>query len=206
MWEKTGLDADVVIPVPDSSRPCALSMSFRIKRKYREGLVKNRYIGRTFIMPGQTIRKASIKHKLSPIGLELKGKNVLVVDDSIVRGNTSRKIIDMIRDAGAKKVYFASSCPPIKFPCVYGIDMVRKSEFIAANNTIEEIKKKIGADFLLYQTLDGLKRSAKRGNPAIKEFCAACMDGDYPTHDIDNKVLMRMGNERTESKRNTKTE
>lgn len=205
-WKKTGIDPDVVIPVPDSSRPAALSMAFHIRKKYREGLLKNRYIGRTFIMPGQEIRKKSISYKLSPLKLEIKNKKVLIVDDSIVRGNTSKKIISMLRAYGAKKVYFVSSCPPIRHPCVYGIDMIRRKEFIAANNSVEKIKKLINADYLLYQKLDSLKRSCKKGNKKLDDLCSACMDGKYPTHDITPAVLRRLGGERTSSKKKASQE
>lgn len=199
-WQKTGLIPDVIMPVPDSSRPAAQSMAYDMNVKYREALVKNRYIGRTFIMPGQSERTKNIKRKLTPIDLEISGRNVLIVDDSIVRGNTSRQIIEMVRTAGAKKVFFASSCPPIKYPCVYGIDMVRRKEFIATDKTVAEIEKEIHADKLVYQTIEGLERSARAGNPNIKKFCMACLDGKYPTKDIDDEVLRRMGDERTSAK------
>lgn len=187
--KKAKLKIDAVIPVPDTSRAAALSLAQELGVPYREGLIKNRYIGRTFIMPGQEIRKKSIKYKLNPIELEIRGKNVLLVDDSIVRGNTSKKIIEMVREVGAKKVYFASSAPPLKHPCVYGVDMPSRKEFIAHNLSTEEVSKAIGADKLFYQQLPDLIESAHEGNKKIKTFCAACMDGNYPTHDVDEKLL-----------------
>ena len=184
VWEKTKLKADVVIPVPDSARSAALSFSQETGIPYREGFVKNRYVGRTFIMANQAKRQASIRYKLNTIRLEFEGKRVLIIDDSIVRGNTSAAIIKAARAAGARKVYFASYSAPLKFPCVYGIDMSTKDDFIALNRTEDEIAKTIGADKLIYQTVDGMIRSAIAGNKKITNFCLACFTGKYPTGDI----------------------
>jgi amidophosphoribosyltransferase len=183
------LKIDVVVPVPDSSRSAALSLAAELGIPYREGLVKNRYIGRTFIMPGQEIRKKSIHYKLNPIKLELNKRNVLLVDDSIVRGNTSKKIIDMIRNAGAKKVYFASSAPPLISPCVYGVDMPSKKEFVANELDVDQICKAIGADRLFYQDDKDLLDAAQKGNPQITNFCYACMGGKYPTPEVTKEML-----------------
>lgn len=199
-WEKTGLEADVVIPVPDTSRTSAEAMAEHLGIKYSEGLLKNRYIGRTFIMAGQSLRRKSIKRKLTPIKIVIKGQRVILVDDSIVRGNTSREIIKMVREAGASKVYFVVASPPIKHPCIYGIDMSVKGEFAAAGHTIKEIQESIGADFLLYQDLDDLKKACSGGKSGIKEFCAACMDGKYPTGDVTPDMLKKIENERMTSK------
>lgn len=188
---KGGLRIDVVVPVPDTARSAAFELAAEIGVQCREGLIKNRYIGRTFIMPGQGIRKRSIKYKLNPIPLEIQGKNVLLVDDSVVRGNTSRKIIEMVREAGAEKVYFASSCSPLINPCVYGVDMPSRKDFIAYNLSVEEIGKAIGADAIFYQDLKDLVAAVKAGNPKIKNFCTACLDGKYPTPDITEEVLQR---------------
>jgi amidophosphoribosyltransferase len=182
-------DIDVVIPIPDSSRPSALQLANRLGIPFREGFVKNRYIGRTFIMPGQAMRKKSVRQKLNAIGMEFKGKNVLLVDDSIVRGTTSREIVQMARDAGARKVYFASAAPPVKFPNVYGIDMPSRRELIATGRSDEEICREIGADKLVYQDLDDLKAAVRKVNPAIKYFEASCFDGDYITGDITLEYL-----------------
>lgn len=186
-----GLKIDVVIPVPDTARSAAVEIAHAIGVPYREGLVKNRYIGRTFIMPGQGVRKKSVKYKLNPIPLEIKDKRVLLIDDSIVRGNTSRKIIEMVREAGATAVYFASCCPPLKNPCVYGVDMPSRKEFIANNLTIEEVGKALGADAIFYQTLEDLVQSVKAGNPEITNFCTACLSGKYPTPEVTEEVLAR---------------
>jgi len=162
-WD--GVDIDVVIPIPDSSRPSALQLANRLGLPFREGFVKNRYIGRTFIMPGQAMRKKSVRQKLNAIGVEFKGKNVLLVDDSIVRGTTSREIVQMAREAGARKVYFASAAPPVCFPNVYGIDMPSRSELIATGRSDTEICREIGADRLIYQDLDDLKAAVRKINP-----------------------------------------
>lgn len=188
---KKGLKIDVVVPVPDTARSAGVEIAAEIGVPYREGLIKNRYIGRTFIMPGQNIRKRSIKYKLNPIPLELEGKNVLLVDDSIVRGNTSRKIIEMVRGAGAKHVYIALCCPPLRHPCVYGVDMPSRKDFVAHNLTIDEIGKVIGADAIFYQNLKDLVTSVKAGNPKVKNFCTACFSGKYPTPDITEEVLQK---------------
>ena len=195
-WLKTGKKADVIIPVPDTSRAAALSMSERTNIKYREGLIKNRYIGRTFIMPGQKIRKDSIRHKLNPIELEINGKEVLLIDDSVVRGNTSKKIISLVREAGAKNIYFGIYSSPIKFPCVYGIDMATKKDFIAKGHSVEEIKELIGADFVMYQKLENMIVACKEGNPSICKFCTACFTGDYPTGDVTPEMLEKIEHER----------
>ncbi len=195
-WKKTGIHVDVVIPVPESARDAALALAQRLGAKYREGFVKNRYIGRTFIMPGNRIRRKSIRHKLNAIQLEFKDKDVLLVDDSIVRGNTSRELVQMARDAGARKVYFASCSPPLKHPCVYGIDMSTKNEFIARGRSSEEIAREIGADYVLYQELGDLETSVREGNPDIVQFCNACFTGRYPTNDVTDDVLASIEGER----------
>lgn len=174
-------DIDVVIPIPDTSRTAALEMAHIMDCKYREGFIKNRYIGRTFIMPGQTQREKSVRHKLNPINLEYKDKNVLLVDDSIVRGTTSKEIVQMARDAGAKKVYFASASPPVRYQNVYGIDMPAASELIAHNKNIGEVRKEIGADKLFYQDIKDLIKSVKKGNPNLREFETSVFTGDYIT-------------------------
>lgn len=180
---------DVVIPIPDSSRPSALQLANRLNILFREGFVKNRYIGRTFIMPGQAMRKKSVRQKLNAIGLEFKGKNVLLVDDSIVRGTTSREIVQMARDAGALKVYFASAAPPVRYPNVYGIDMPSRAELIATGRSDEEICREIGADALIYQDIEDLKSAVRKANPGILQFEASCFDGNYITGDITPAYL-----------------
>ena len=177
-------EIDVVIPIPESSRPSAMQLAQRIGKPYREGFVKNRYVGRTFIMPGQGVRKKSVRQKLNAIGVEFKGRNVLLVDDSIVRGNTSKEIVQMAREAGARKVYMASAAPPVRFPNVYGIDMPTSEELIAHNRSIEEIRVFIGADALIYQDVNAMKRVVGALNPAIKSFEASCFDGVYITGDV----------------------
>ena len=185
-------DIDVVIPIPDSSRPSALQLANRLGIPFREGFVKNRYIGRTFIMPGQAMRKKSVRQKLNAISVEFKGKNVLLVDDSIVRGTTSREIVQMARDAGARKVYFASAAPPVKFPNVYGIDMPSRRELIATGRTDDEICREIGADRIIYQDLADLKAAVNKSNPAITRFDCSCFDGEYITGDITPEYLNRI--------------
>ena len=182
-------DVDVVIPIPDTSRTSALQLANNLGIKYREGFIKNRYIGRTFIMPGQQQRKKSVRQKLNAIELEFKDKNVLLVDDSIVRGTTSSQIIDMAREAGANKVYFASAAPPVRYPNVYGIDMPTSSELIAHNRTEEQICKEIGADWLLFQDMEDLVDAVKKGSPDISGFDASVFTGEYVTGDIDNHYL-----------------
>lgn len=183
------LDIDVVIPIPDTSRPSALQVGLALGLEYREGFIKNRYIGRTFIMPGQALRKKSVRQKLNPIGVEFEGKNVLLIDDSIVRGTTSQQIVQMARDAGAKKVYFASAAPPVRFPNVYGIDMPSRDELLATNRTDEEICQEIGADGLIYQDLEALEATVTALNPALKEFDSSCFNGRYVTGDVDANYL-----------------
>ena len=189
---KQSNDIDVVIPIPDTSRTSALPISILLNKKLREGFVKNRYIGRTFIMPGQKIRKKSVKQKLNTINREFKNKNILLIDDSIVRGNTSKQIIQMARDAGAKKVYFASASPPIRFPNVYGIDMPYVDELIAYNKNIDEICKEIGSDKLIYQDLDDLIAAVKEGRTSIKNFDTSCFSGEYIT-EVSKDYLINLG-------------
>jgi amidophosphoribosyltransferase len=183
------LTIDAVIPIPDSSRPSALELACRLGVPFREGFVKNRYIGRTFIMPGQASRKKSVRQKLNAIAQEFNGKNVLLVDDSIVRGTTSREIINMAREAGAKKVYFASASPPVRHANVYGIDMPTRAELIAAHRDDEEIRHEIGADALIYQDLDALRQAVSSVNPALTQFDTSCFDGHYITGDISADYL-----------------
>lgn len=177
-------EIDVVIPIPESSRPSAMQLAQRLGKPYREGFVKNRYVGRTFIMPGQGARKKSVRQKLNAIGLEFKDRNVLLVDDSIVRGTTSKEIVQMARDAGARKVYMASAAPPVRFPNVYGIDMPTNKELIAHNRTLEEIREFIGADALIYQDVEAMKRVVGQLNPAVVGFEASCFDGHYITGNV----------------------
>ena len=195
---------DVVIPIPDTSRTAALELANHLGVKYREGFMKNRYIGRTFIMPGQQQRKKSVRQKLNPVELEFKGKNVLLVDDSIVRGTTCHEIIQMARESGARQVFFASAAPPVKFPNVYGIDMPAKSELIASGHTVEEVRQIIGADRLIYQDLQDLIDAAREGNPEIEQFDCAVFDGKYVTGDIDEAYLLRLENRRNDQAKNNK--
>jgi amidophosphoribosyltransferase len=180
---------DVVMPIPDSSRPAAMQLAMKLGLDYREGFIKNRYIGRTFIMPGQAVRKKSVRQKLNAIGVEFKGKNVLIVDDSIVRGTTSREIVSMAREAGAAKVFFASAAPPVRFANVYGIDMPTRHELIATGRTDAEIAKEIGADVLVYQDLDALERAVREINPKLTHFETSCFSGDYVTGDVTTEYL-----------------
>ncbi len=182
-------EIDVVMPIPDSSRPAAIQLALKLGVEYREGFIKNRYIGRTFIMPGQGMRKKSVRQKLNAISSEFKGKNVLLVDDSIVRGTTSREIVQMAREAGARKVFFASAAPPVLFPNVYGIDMPTRDELIAYGRTVEEVCKEITADRLVYQDIDALKRSISDVNPELTNFEASCFDGVYVTGDVTPAYL-----------------
>ncbi|WP_348995102.1 amidophosphoribosyltransferase [Achromobacter sp. HNDS-1] len=191
-------DIDVVMPIPDSSRPAAMQLAARLNLDYREGLIKNRYVGRTFIMPGQAVRRKSVRQKLNAIGMEFKGKNVLLVDDSIVRGTTSREIVDMARAAGANKVYFASAAPPVRFPNVYGIDMPTQSELIATGRSDEEIARAIGADSLVYQDPHDMQQAVRDLNPKLSRFEASCFDGEYITGDITAEYLARLGQSRAE--------
>jgi len=193
-------DIDVVIPIPDSSRPSALQLANTLGVTYREGFVKNRYIGRTFIMPGQALRKKSVRQKLNPIGMEFKDKVVLLVDDSIVRGTTSREIVQMAREAGARKVYFASASPPVRFPNVYGIDMPNQRELVATGRSEAEVASEIDADLLIYQDLDALKAAVRAANPRLTQFEASCFDGKYITGDITADYLSQLAYERDASR------
>jgi amidophosphoribosyltransferase len=190
-------EIDVVIPIPESSRPSAMQLAQKIGKPYREGFVKNRYVGRTFIMPGQGVRKKSVRQKLNAIGVEFKGRNVLLVDDSIVRGNTSKEIVQMAREAGARKVYMASAAPPVRFPNVYGIDMPTTDELVAHNRTMEEIRQFIGADALIYQDVNAMKRVVGALNPAVAGFEASCFDGHYITGDISAADFDAIATQRT---------
>tara|TARA_Y100001970_G_scaffold216502_1_gene264975 strand:- start:386 stop:1912 length:1527 start_codon:yes stop_codon:yes gene_type:complete len=192
-------DIDVVIPVPDSGRISAIQLAKELDIDYREGLVKNRYIGRTFIMPGQSIRRDSVRKKLNTVEHEFAGKKVLLVDDSIVRGNTSRKIVEMARRSGAKKVYFASAAPPVRFPNVYGIDMAASSEFIANKNTVDEIAKNMGADRLFYQDLEDLVESVKFEPTGPQEFDTSCFNGFYVTDNVSSEYLEKIERIRSDS-------
>ena len=182
-------EIDVVMPIPDSSRPAAIQLALKLGVEYREGFIKNRYIGRTFLMPGQAIRRKSVRQKLNAIGSEFKGKNVLLVDDSIVRGTTSREIVQMAREAGARNVFFASAAPPVLFPNVYGIDMPTRDELIAYGRSTEEVCREITADALVYQDVDALKRSISDVNPDLTNFEASCFDGVYVTGDVTAEYL-----------------
>ncbi|KRH99861.1 amidophosphoribosyltransferase [Curvibacter sp. PAE-UM] len=185
-------EIDVVIPIPESSRPSAMQLAQLLGLPYREGFVKNRYVGRTFIMPGQAVRKKSVRQKLNVIGSEFKGRNVLLVDDSIVRGTTSREIVQMAREAGANKVYMASAAPPVRFPNVYGIDMPTVEELVAHGRTVEEVRQIIGADALIYQDVDAMKHAIGKLNTKINGFDASCFDGVYVTGDIRAEDIARM--------------
>jgi amidophosphoribosyltransferase len=199
--EMRSLDIDAVIPIPDSSRPAAMQLASQLGLSYREGFVKNRYIGRTFIMPGHAMRRKSVRQKLNTIAQEFRGKNVLLVDDSIVRGTTSREIVQMARESGARKVYFASAAPPVRYPNVYGIDMPTRSELIANGRSDDEIAQMIGADMLIYQDLESLKQAVRDTNPTIGEFEASCFDGCYVTGDVSKEYLADIENRREKSGR-----
>ena len=200
-------DIEVVIPIPDTSRTAASQVAYHLGVKYREGFIKNRYVGRTFIMPGQEERDNSVRRKLNAIDLEFKGKNVLLVDDSIVRGTTSKQIIKLARDAGARKVYFASAAPPVRHPSVYGIDMPAADELIANKKTTQEIQKEIGADYLIYQDLEALKRAVSHDNSSITGFDDSCFSGNYITNDVSVEYLKELQNSRSDAaKRQRKTE
>jgi amidophosphoribosyltransferase len=203
-------DIDVVIPIPESSRPSAAQLAQLLGLPYREGFVKNRYVGRTFIMPGQAVRKQSVRQKLNAISSEFKGRNVLLVDDSIVRGTTCKEIVQMARDAGANKVYMASAAPPVRFPNVYGIDMPSKDDLVAHNRTVEQIREIIGCDALIYQDVDAMKSAvlklapkAAKDHAQLTGFDASCFDGVYVTGDITDGVLTRMRDSRSASAKNT---
>jgi len=206
--ERQGMnrDIDVVIPIPDTSRTSALQLAQRLGLKYREGFIKNRYIGRTFIMPGQQQREKSVRRKLNAIDLEFRGKNVLLVDDSIVRGTTSAQIIDLAREAGARKVYFASAAPPVRFPNVYGIDMPAASELVAAGRTDEEVAKLIGADWLVYQDLQDLVNACRHDDAQVTEFDTSCFSGEYVTGDVTSEYLARLQSERSDEAKTIRRE
>ncbi|PTN12678.1 amidophosphoribosyltransferase [Nitrosomonas aestuarii] len=193
------LDIDVVIPIPDSSRPSALQLANQLGVEFREGFIKNRYVGRTFIMPGQQQRRKSVRQKLNAMSIEFKGKNVLLVDDSIVRGTTSREIVQMARDAGANKIYFASASPPVRFPNVYGIDMPTRQELIATERDTDEICREIGADYLIFQDLEALTLAVSKVNPALSRFETSCFNGDYIAGNVTPEYLNTL-----EAKRNAK--
>ncbi len=199
-------DIDVVIPIPDTSRTAASQLAYILDIVYREGFIKNRYIGRTFIMPGQKQRKKSVRQKLNPLGLEFKGKNVLLVDDSIVRGTTSAQIIEMARSAGARKVYFASAAPPVRYPNVYGIDMPVASELIAHGRTEDEVAAIIGADRLIYQDLQDLIDAVQEGNPQIGQFDTSVFDANYVTGGIDEQYLQDLEAERCDLEKERRDE
>jgi amidophosphoribosyltransferase len=202
--ERPDLHIDVVIPIPDTSRIAGQSMAYELGIKFREGFMKNRYIGRTFIMPGQSQRKKSVRQKLNPVRLEFEGKNVMLVDDSIVRGTTCRQIIEMARDAGAANVYFASAAPPVRYPNVYGIDMPSASELIAHDRTVEEVCELIGADWLVFQDLDDLVRCSAEGNEAIPQFDCSVFSGEYITGDVDQQYLDHIEAQRNDEAQSAK--
>ena len=187
---------DAIIPIPESSRPSAMQLAQLLGTPYREGFVKNRSVGRNFIMPGQATRKKSVRQKLNAIASEFKGRRVLLVDDSIVRGTTSKEIVQMARDAGAAKVYLASAAPPVRYPNVYGIDMPTSTELVAHGRTEEEIRQWIGCDALIFQDLDAMRRAVASINPAVAGFEASCFDGDYITGDISDETVATMQAER----------
>src|SRR5208282_3279103 len=195
------LDIDVVIPIPDSSRPSAMQLAKQLNLPYREGFIKNRYIGRTFIMPGQLVRAKSVRQKLNAIGMEFRGKNVLLVDDSVVRGTTSQEIVQMARESGARKVFFASAAPPVRFPNVYGIDMPTRGELIANGRSEDEIARMIGADKLIYQDLNALIGDVRSVNPKVTHFEDSCFSGNYVTGDVTPEYLAGVEVQRRESRR-----
>jgi amidophosphoribosyltransferase len=197
--ERPDHDIEVVIPIPDTSRSAALQLAYALGVVYREGFIKNRYIGRTFIMPGQKQRKKSVRQKLNPIDLEFKGKNVLLVDDSIVRGTTSQQIIQMAREAGARKVYFASASPPVRYPNVYGIDMPAASELVAHGRTEQKVANILGADWLIYQDLPDLIEAVRKRNPALTCFDTSCFTGNYITGDVSIEYLKELESQRSDS-------
>ena len=188
---------DIIIPAPSTANTAALSFANELGVRFSEGLYKNPFIGRTFIMPGQQMRKKSIRYKLVPQEVEIRGKDVLIVDDSIVRGNTSKEIVRMVREFGAKKIYFVSACPPVKFPCFYGVDMPTRAELTAAKRTIDEIQKYMGVDILMYQEIDDLVEAVTRkGEHNIDRPCMACLDGWYVTGDVDAQKMKSMEKQR----------
>ena len=188
------MDVDVVMPIPDSSRPCAQELAKQLRLPYREGFIKNRYVGRTFIMPGQAVRKKSVRQKLNAMPVEFEGKNLLLVDDSIVRGTTMKEIVRMARESGAKKVFVASSAPRVMFPNVYGIDMPTKSELICGDGKdADAVAKELGADRVIFQSIDGLKNALHDLNPAIPAFDCSCFDGVYVTGDVTEAYLEKLG-------------
>lgn len=189
-------DIDVVIPIPESSRPSAMQLAQLIGKPYREGFVKNRYVGRTFIMPGQGVRKKSVRQKLNAIASEFKGRNVLLVDDSIVRGTTSKEIVQMAREVGANKVYLASAAPPVRYPNVYGIDMPTKEELVAHDRSLEEIRQLIGCDALIYQDVEAMKKAVGSLNPTLNGFDASCFDGVYVTGDVTAESISELNADR----------
>ncbi|MFN7644346.1 MAG: amidophosphoribosyltransferase, partial [Burkholderiales bacterium] len=191
-------DVDVVMPIPDTSRPSALQLANRLNLDYREGFIKNRYVGRTFIMPGQAVRRKSVRQKLNAMSIEFRGKNVLLVDDSIVRGTTSHEIVQMAREAGANKVYFASAAPPVRHPNVYGIDMPAADELVAAGRTEEEVRAEIGADWLNYQDLDDLIQACRHDDSRVYEFDTSCFSGEYVTGDITPEYLDSLQRQRSD--------
>jgi amidophosphoribosyltransferase len=195
-WQATGIEVDVVIPVPESARTAAQTMAETLGVPYREGFVKNRYVGRTFIMPNDKQRKETIRNKLNPIRVEFEGKRVLILDDSIVRGHTSRQIVKIARQMGAARVYLASYSPPLQFPCLYGIDMSTKREFVARGRTPGEIAKELGADYVLYQSIDDMVAAVRAVGDRDREFCMACFNGVYPTGDVTEQMLSDIEQER----------
>ena len=200
-------DIDVVMPIPDTSRPAAMQVARRLNLDYREGFLKNRYVGRTFIMPGQAVRRRSVRQKLNAMSVEFRGKNVLLVDDSIVRGTTSQEIVQMAREAGARRVYFASAAPPVRYPNVYGIDMPTRAELIATGRSDDEIRRAIGADALVYQDIESMKQSVRDVAPHLRDFDASCFDGVYVTGDITPQYLdrieaLRVADDHAEERRN----
>ena len=200
------LNIDVVMPIPDTSRTAAMSLAVCLDKKFREGFIKNRYIGRTFIMPGQNMRRKSVQQKLNPITLEFKNRNVLLVDDSIVRGTTCKAIIQMARRTGANKVFFASAAPPIRFPNLYGIDMPSRTELIAHEKTAQQICTEIGADALIYQDVADLISAVKRGNPTIENFETSVFTGDYIAKDVDLELLAKVDASRNDLAKQTQAE
>lgn len=200
-WKEAGAPTpDAIIPIPDSSRDSALAMALELGVPYREGLVKNRYIGRTFIMPNQQTRETSIRRKLNPIPLEFEDKDILLVDDSIVRGTTSREIVAMARESGARNVYLASTSPPLIAPCPYGVDMASKTEFIATDHDNDGIARAIGVDYLMYLERERMNEAARRGNPKLKQFCNACFTGEYPTGDITVERLQAIAEDKQKNR------